>query len=101
MGSGTRLKVLEGLAMGRPMVSTPVGCEGIEVRGGEHLLIADDPQAFADATLRLLAEPDLAAGLGRAGRDLVEREYGWASITARLESFYADLLAARAAARPA
>jgi sugar transferase (PEP-CTERM/EpsH1 system associated) len=94
MGSGTRLKVLEGLAMGKPMVSTSVGCEGIHVTDGEHLLIADAPQHFADGVLRLLSDPALAHDLARRGRALVEREYGWAAITAHLEAFYAQVLAA-------
>ena len=92
MGSGTRLKVLEGLAMGKPLVSTSVGCEGIHVRSEEHLLIADDPAAFATAVLRVLSDAALADALRVQGRALVEREYGWASITARLESFYAQVL---------
>ena len=95
MGSGTRLKVLEGLAMGKPMVSTSVGCEGIHVRSEDHLLIADDPSAFADAVLRALGDPALAAGLARRGRALVEREYGWASIAAHLEAFYRQVLAGK------
>ena len=96
MGSGTRLKVLEGLAMGKPMVSTSVGCEGIHVRSGEHLLIADEAQALADAALRVLTDAGLAASLARQGRALVEREYGWAAITAQLEVFYHQVLSGRA-----
>ena len=95
MGSGTRLKVLEGLAMGKPMVSTSVGCEGIHVRSGEHLLIADEAQALADAALRVLSDAELAASLARQGRALVEREYGWTAITAQLEVFYQKVLAGR------
>ena len=95
MGSGTRLKVLEGLAMGKPLVSTSIGCEGIHVKDGEHLLIADEPQALADAVLRALSDAPLAAALARQGRALVEREYGWAAITAQLEDFYARVLAGR------
>lgn len=100
MGSGTRLKVLEGLAMGKPLVSTGVGCEGIHVKDGEHLLIADEAQALADATLRVLSDAALAAALARQGRALVEREYGWAAITAQLEDFYAQVLADRPVAPP-
>ena len=94
MGSGTRLKVLEGLAMGKPLVSTSVGCEGIHVRSEEHLLIADDPPAFADAVVRVLSDAALADTLSRQGRALVVREYGWASIAANLEAFYGQVLAA-------
>lgn len=97
MGSGTRLKVLEGLAMGKPLVSTSIGCEGIHVKDGEHLLIADEAQPLADAVLCVLSDTALAASLARQGRALVECEYGWAAITAQLEAFYAQILAGRAA----
>jgi glycosyltransferase involved in cell wall biosynthesis len=56
IGSGTRLKVVEGLAMAKPMVSTTVGCEGIDVHSGEHLLVADAPDDFADAVVLLLRD---------------------------------------------
>ena len=74
MGGGTRLKVLEGLAVGKPMVSTTLGCEGVRVRGGEHLLVADGADAFAAAIARLFEHPGLGHALGSAGRGLVERE---------------------------
>lgn len=87
MGSGTRLKVLEGLAMGCPVVSTSVGCEGITVLDGEHLLVADDPPAFARSVLRLLDDEALASRLGRNGRVLVEQRYSWQSVLRQLEDF--------------
>jgi glycosyltransferase involved in cell wall biosynthesis len=92
MGSGTRLKVLEGLAMGKAMVSTTLGCEGIAVRDGEHLLVADEPDDFARAVLRLFDAQDGAAALGARGRALVEQEYAWGSIYSRLESFYVEMI---------
>jgi glycosyltransferase involved in cell wall biosynthesis len=92
MGGGTRLKVLEGLSMAKAVVSTSVGCEGIDVAHGEHLLIADDPQAFADAVLHLGTDAELAARLGRQGRTLVEQRYTWESVANRLEGFYRQLL---------
>jgi len=85
MGGGTRLKVLEGLALGRPMVSTTLGCEGIAVRDGEHLLIADGAEAFAGAIVRLFEDAATAGALGAAGRALMERSYSWALAGARLE----------------
>ena len=88
MGSGTRLKVLEGLAMGKPMVSTRMGCEGIDARNGEHLLMEDDPQAFAQAVVRLMNDRELAQQLGTAGRALVEDHYSWASIVQTMEQFH-------------
>jgi glycosyltransferase involved in cell wall biosynthesis len=96
MGGGTRLKVLEGLSMEKAVVSTSVGCEGIDVTHGQHLLIADDPIAFADGILKVLNNPDLAMTLGREGRGLVEREYTWKAVVERLEAFYERLLATRA-----
>ncbi len=87
MGSGTRLKVLEGLAMGCPLVSTSVGCEGITIEDGEHLLVADDPAAFARSVLRLLDDGALASRLGGNGRALVEERYSWPSVLRQLEAF--------------
>jgi sugar transferase (PEP-CTERM/EpsH1 system associated) len=93
MGSGTRLKVLEALAMGKAVVSTSLGCEGIDVVDGEHLLVRDDPQRFADAVVELLKNPDLRARLGRQGRDLVVRRYRWETLADDLERFHQAVLA--------
>lgn len=87
-GGGTRLKVLEGLAMGQAIVSTTVGVEGIDVRDDEHLLIRDTPQAFADAVVELLSDPDHRDRLGTAGRALVERSYTWKAQAALLTAAY-------------
>ena len=94
MGSGTRLKVLDALAMGKPIVSTSVGCEGIAVRNTQHLLVADGPEHFADAVLGLLSDPARGERLGRAGRQLVEAQYSWASISRSLAAFHAEVVAA-------
>jgi glycosyltransferase involved in cell wall biosynthesis len=85
MGSGTRLKVLEGLAMSRPMVSTSLGCEGIAAEHGKHLLVADQPVDFARSVLRILDDPALGQQLGRHGRELAERTYSWPSVLRQLE----------------
>ena len=95
MGSGTRLKILEGLAMEKGMVSTTLGCEGIAVRDGHHLLVADTPIAFADAVLSLLDDRQRAARLGKEGRSLVEQSYSWLSIVEGLEQFYERVLEQR------
>jgi polysaccharide biosynthesis protein PslH len=91
MGSGTRLKVLEGLSMGKPMVSTSIGCEGIDLVHGEHLLIADDADTFADAVLDLMTKPDVAARLGAHGRTLMLKRYRWEAATDDLVAFYERL----------
>jgi glycosyltransferase involved in cell wall biosynthesis len=87
-GGGARLKLLNALAMGCAVVATGAGCEGVAVRDGEHLLIADGAAAFAAAIARLLDDPNLCARLGAAGRGFVQREYDWAGIAARLEAGY-------------
>jgi sugar transferase (PEP-CTERM/EpsH1 system associated) len=85
IGGGTRLKILEAMAMGLPVVSTSVGCEGLELGADRELLVADTPAAFAVATLRLLRDRELAARLGRAGRRRVESTYSWDSVADALE----------------
>lgn len=77
VGGGTRLKILEALAMGKPMVSTSLGAEGLDLVAEEHLLIADEPSAFAQAVVRALDDAQLRARLGAAGRAAVVREYSW------------------------
>lgn len=92
IGSGTRLKILEGMALGRPVVSTTIGAEGIELVDGRDALIADGAAPVASAILRLLDDPALAARIGAAGRTLVERAYGWDPVGARLAAAYDALL---------
>ena len=92
MGAGTRLKVLEALAMGKAMVSTNVGCEGIHVCDGTHLLIADEPQHFADQIGRLLLDPELAGRLGAAGRQFVQQNYSWQGAGASLDDLHRRVL---------
>jgi glycosyltransferase involved in cell wall biosynthesis len=91
-GSGTRIKILEALAMGKAVVTTSIGCEGLAVRDGVHLLVADDRESFAAATARLLAVPELRARLGAAGRALVERDYSWSTSVDRLARFHDEIL---------
>ncbi len=92
VGAGTRLKVVEALANRLPLVTTTVGCEGIEVRDGETALIADDAATFAGAVLRLVADGDLRQRLADAGADLFEASYTWEGIRHRV----ADLARATA-----
>lgn len=80
IGGGTRLKILETMAFGKPVVSTTIGCEGIDVKPVENILVADTPQDFAAACLNLLADETRRQALGRAGRELVERSYRWEAI---------------------
>lgn len=84
IGSGTRLKILEALAMQKAVVSTSVGCEGLAVTAGKHLAVADQPEAFAGAVVAFLRNPQLRATYGTAGRALVEAEYSWQECGTRL-----------------
>ena len=78
-GGGMRVKILEALAKGLPIVTTSIGCEGIAVENGRHLLVADSPHKFAQATLRLLKDHAYANTLARNGRDLIEKYYDYHS----------------------
>jgi glycosyltransferase involved in cell wall biosynthesis len=90
-GSGIKNKVLEALAMARPVVTTPLGVEGVAAEPGVHLLVADGPDAFAGAVLGLLADPDQAAMMGGQGRLLVERLYTWDACADSYANLYAEL----------
>ncbi len=92
IGSGTRLKILEALAMGKAIVSTTVGAEGLELRDGEEIFIADEPIAFADAVTRLLTDSDLRRRIGENGRARVEQDYDWRSIGEKLYGVYTKIM---------
>jgi glycosyltransferase involved in cell wall biosynthesis len=91
-GGGTRLKIIEGMAMGKAIVSTTLGAEGIEAVPGRDLLVEDQPGAFADAVCRLLAEPRLAASIGQSARQLAVERYSWSGAAWALEGFYRRIL---------
>ena len=92
IGSGTRLKILEALAMGKAIVSTTVGAEGLDLKDGEEIFIADEPIAFADAVIRLLTDSALRRRIGENGRARVERDYDWRSIGEKLHQRYTKIL---------
>jgi sugar transferase (PEP-CTERM/EpsH1 system associated) len=85
-GSGLQNKVLEALATGTPVVTTARATEGLDVRPGEHLLVADDAAGLADAAIALLRDPGRARALAREGRALVERRYRWEDSAAGVEA---------------
>jgi polysaccharide biosynthesis protein PslH len=95
IGGGTRLKIVEALSKGKAVISTRLGAEGIDVVHEQHVLLADQPSDFAEQAERVLANPELAARLGSAGRKLMEDRYSWRGIVARLEEFYQELSAAK------
>ncbi|GJM39848.1 MAG: glycosyl transferase family 1 [Ardenticatenaceae bacterium] len=81
MGGGTRLKILEAMALRTPVVATSKGAEGLDVEDGKHLLLADTPQAYANAVVSLLRNPDLYQSIAENGYQLIAEKYDWPSVT--------------------
>jgi glycosyltransferase involved in cell wall biosynthesis len=90
-GEGTKLKVLEAMASGVPLVATRVGCQGVDVVDGEQVLIVDGEEEFAQHVVRILRDPSRRARLADAARRLVERKYTWKKIVGDLEPKLVDL----------
>lgn len=90
-GGGSRLKILEAMALGRPVVSTTIGAEGLAVTHGENILIADDADTFAAAVQQLLDSPEQAARMTANARQLVQERYDWDAIAARQLQIYDEL----------
>ncbi len=91
VGSGMRVKILEGLARGIPMVSTTIGCEGIAVEDGRELLIADEASTFAEAVVHLLDHPQQARRMAERGRATLEQRYDFRVAYRPLDALYAEL----------
>ncbi|MDE0316058.1 MAG: glycosyltransferase family 4 protein [Candidatus Poribacteria bacterium] len=92
IGSGTRLKILEAMAMGKAVVSTTVGAEGLALRDGEEIFIADEPKAFAEAVTQLLTDSSLRQKIGENGRARVEQDYDWRNIGKKLLAVYESVI---------
>ena len=87
-GTGIKNKLLEALACGVPSVTTPLGCQGLEVTPGEQLLVADGEEAFAEAIVGALGDAELRARLGKAGRDFVVERHAWSGVADAYERIY-------------
>lgn len=87
IGGGTRLKIFEAMAMGKALVSTSIGAEGLAVKSGHDLLLADDPSAFADAVLLLLRDGEIRRRLEKAAVETAA-QYDWSRVAAQ----FADVL---------
>ncbi|MCL4486518.1 MAG: glycosyltransferase family 4 protein [Chloroflexi bacterium] len=90
-GEGTRLKILEAFALGVPVVSTTVGCEGLDVTNGETLIVADDPQRFAEAVVDLFHDPSRSKAVAGNARALAESRYDWEVVTRDLQAELSSL----------
>lgn len=91
IGGGTRLKIVEAMSMGKPIVSTQLGAEGIEVKHNQDILLADTAPDFAREVVRVLEDDSLAQQLGQAARQRAVAQYSWRDAVQRLEKFYSDL----------
>jgi glycosyltransferase involved in cell wall biosynthesis len=90
-GSGIKNKVLEAMACGRAVVTTPLGIQGIDAKAGEEFELATDGPGFVASIQRLLDEPDLANAVGLAGRRLVETRYSWDQVVDEYSALYSRL----------
>ena len=86
VGSGTRLKIFEAMAMGKAVLSTTIGAEGLPVTSGADIVLADEPSRFADEVCRLLDSPEERKRIGDAARRLVEENYSWAAVARHVDS---------------
>ena len=92
IGGGTRLKIVESLAIGTPVVSTTIGAQGLELVHGENFLCGDDPESFASEIARALSDSSLRATLEQNGIVTARKRFGWPSIGARLAQHYRTLI---------
>jgi glycosyltransferase involved in cell wall biosynthesis len=97
VGGGTRLKILDAWAMGKAVVSTSIGCEGLDARDGWNIIVRDDPESFAAAVHQVISDTALRVKLGRNARLMAETTYSWRVIG---DGMYADYEAIRVGARP-
>ena len=88
VGGGSRLKILESLAMGTPVVSTQVGAEGLRLEAGRHLTVTDDETGLADAILETMQNPDVAIDRADEGQRFITQEYEWGPLSEKLEEVW-------------
>ena len=96
IGGGMRMKVLEALALGRAVVTTPRGAEGLDAPGETAFLVADSAHGIADAISLLLADPSARTSLGQRARAYAARQHGPQAYAGRLERIYEEAIALRA-----
>ena len=96
IGGGTRLKIFEAMAMGKAVVSTTIGAEGLPVTAGQDIVIADEPEPFAHAVVQLIRDEDARRRLATAARRLVVDHYDWSAVAQDFERALERLAASRA-----
>jgi glycosyltransferase involved in cell wall biosynthesis len=98
IGSGTRLKIFEAMAMGKPIISTTLGAEGLPITHGRDIMLADEPKTFAQKTIDLLKDNAERERLGQSARKLVEEKYSWASVAEHCNHVLNGVIGEKAAA---
>ncbi|MGB7583641.1 MAG: glycosyltransferase [Terriglobales bacterium] len=93
IGGGTRLKIFEAMSMGKAVVSTTIGAEGLPVHPEEHLMTADEPEQFATITVALLRDPARRCSMGLAARELVVKNYSWTKVAKQFADILGELVA--------
>lgn len=91
-GGGTRLKILESMALGRPVVSTSIGCEGLGLVDGQHILVADNPEDFAHKIVGLLRDDELYQKVASQARKVAVETYDWTAISQKLLNTYENVM---------
>jgi glycosyltransferase involved in cell wall biosynthesis len=99
VGSGLRVKILAALILGVPVVTTTIGAEGLLVEAGTEMLVANAANEFAQAAVKLAAEPALWSAMARAGREAVKRNYSPAIVRAQRNQIYQALMSKKSAAK--
>lgn len=99
-GSGVRIKIMEALCLGKPVISTPVGCEGMNLENEKHLLLAETAEEFVDAVSRILAQPETTQEMIRSGQQLIKQQFDYRSVAALIEKQWHRLLAGDQARLP-
>jgi glycosyltransferase involved in cell wall biosynthesis len=91
VGSGIRIKILEAMSMGIPVVSTSVGCEGIPGKNGTDFMIADSAEEFAHAVIKILSDPAYGANMGNSARQFIEEHFNWDRAVGIIEQEFARI----------
>ncbi len=89
-GSGIRIKILEAMALGRPVITTPIGIEGISVQENQPIMISEDPEVFKNQIIKLCQDDELARGMAREGRQLIQENFDTFGLSTRVKQFFKE-----------
>ena len=95
IGGGSRLKILEAMAMRKAVLSTTIGAEGLNLSPGENIIIRDEPEEFADAIIQYMDDTETSGRIAQQGRKLVERQYGWERLAEKLHRYITSVVQSR------